>query len=124
MEKIITENGCRVEQSISGYWMLLRGEDVLYDDSACEDLNEDKETAEAFFAGYLRDMKVSSIKTYNSNMEVYTEGAGCFALDRDHYSVYNKDEAREELMSEGFLLEDIETMISTMETYEWLSMDE
>lgn len=118
---IITENGCRVEKSNSGYWRLLRGEDVLFDDSACEDLNEEKETAEAFFAAYLSDMKVSSIKTYNSNMEVYTEGAGCFALDRDHYSVCDKDEAREELMSKGFLLADIEMIISTMETYEWFN---
>ncbi len=76
----------------------MRGEDVLFDDSACEDLNEDKDTAEAFFAEYLNGMKVSTVKAYPSNIEIFTEGMGCFSLDRDHYSVYDKDEAREKLM--------------------------
>ena len=30
--------------------------EVIYDDSACEELNEDKETAEAFFAEYLKEL--------------------------------------------------------------------
>ena len=32
--------------------------ELVYDDSACEDLNEDKETAEAFFAEYLKEMNL------------------------------------------------------------------
>ena len=52
----ITENGYSVEQSISGYWRLMKDGEVIYDDSACEDLNEDKETAEAFFIEYLKEL--------------------------------------------------------------------
>ena len=56
MEKnIITDNVYSVEQSISGYWRLMKGEEVILDDSACEDLNVDRETAEAFFCEYLKE---------------------------------------------------------------------
>lgn len=54
-KNIIEENGYSVEQSISGYWRLMKDGEVVYDDSACEDLNEDKETAEAFFTEYLNN---------------------------------------------------------------------
>ena len=52
-KNIITENRYSVEQSISGYWRLMKDGEVIYDDSACNELNEDKETAEAFFVEYL-----------------------------------------------------------------------
>ena len=55
-KNIITENGYSVEQSISGYWRLMKDGEVIYDDSACEELNEDKETAEALFAEYLKEL--------------------------------------------------------------------
>ena len=55
-KNIIIENGYSVEQSISGYWRLMKDGEVIYDDSACEELNEDKETAEAFFAEYLKEL--------------------------------------------------------------------
>lgn len=55
-KNIITENGYSVDQSISGYWRLMKDGEVIYDDSACEELNEDKETAEAFFAEYLKEL--------------------------------------------------------------------
>ena len=55
-KNIITENGYSVEQSISGYWRLMKDGEVIYDDSACEYLNEDKETAEAFFIEYLKEL--------------------------------------------------------------------
>lgn len=55
-KNIITENGYSVEQSISGYWRLMKDGEVIYDDSACEELNEGKETAEAFFAEYLKEL--------------------------------------------------------------------
>lgn len=62
MEKnIITDNGYSVEQSITGYWRLMKGEEVIFDDSACEDLNGDREMAEAFFTEWL-----------NENMDSYT----------------------------------------------------
>ena len=52
---IITENGYTVEQSISGYWRLMKDGEVIYDDSAYEDLNEDEETARAFFIEYITE---------------------------------------------------------------------
>lgn len=55
-KNIIIENGYSVEQSISGYWRLMKDGEVIYDDSACEELNEDKETAEAFFVEYLKEL--------------------------------------------------------------------
>ena len=54
-KSIIEENGYSIEQSISGYWRLMKDGKVIYDDSACEELNEDKETAEAFFCEYLKE---------------------------------------------------------------------
>lgn len=55
-KNIITENGYSVEQSISGYWRLMKDGEVIYDDSVCKELNEDKETAEAFFVDYLKEL--------------------------------------------------------------------
>lgn len=55
-KNIITENGYSVEQSISGYWRLMKDGEVIYDDSDCKELNEDKETAEAFFVDYLKEL--------------------------------------------------------------------
>lgn len=54
-QNIITENGFTVEQAIEGHWRLMKNGEVIYYDSACEDLNEDKETAEAFFEDYLKE---------------------------------------------------------------------
>ena len=42
-----------IEQSISGYYRLMLDEEPFIDDSACEDLNEDYDTAEGFFLEYL-----------------------------------------------------------------------
>lgn len=39
----------------------MKGEEVIFDDSACEDLNGDREMAEAFFTEWL-----------NENMDSYT----------------------------------------------------
>lgn len=55
-KNIITENGYSVEYSIRGYWRLMKDGEVIYDDSACKELNEDKETAEAFFVEYLKEL--------------------------------------------------------------------
>ena len=63
-DKIVSATGksyC-IERSISGYYrLMLDGEPVL-DDSAAEDLNEDRETAEAFFANYLLEYVVPEDK--------------------------------------------------------------
>lgn len=40
--------GYRMEQSITGYWRLFKGEELVHDDSACEDVY-DMETAEYLF---------------------------------------------------------------------------
>ena len=122
MKNIIKENGYTVEQSISGYWRLIKNGEVIYDDSACEDLNEDRETAEAFFTEFLKNSKVSNVNIYPSNMEVFTEGAGCIHIERDTFSWLNEDEAREELTEKGILLKgDIDDIIGKMQTAEWLS---
>ena len=60
-KNILTENGYSVEQSISGYWRLMKDGEVIYDDSACNELNEDKETAEVFFADYLKELYNNSL---------------------------------------------------------------
>lgn len=52
---ILTENGYTVEQAFSGYYRLMRGENVILDDSACEDYYCEKEDAESIFEEYLRN---------------------------------------------------------------------
>ena len=58
-----TEKNFRINRSISGYYyrLMLDGEPII-DDSACEDLNEDYETAEAFFMRYLMEYEVPESK--------------------------------------------------------------
>lgn len=51
-----------IEQSISGYYRLMLGEEPVIDDSACGDLNEDYETAEAYFKNYLLEYEVPEDK--------------------------------------------------------------
>lgn len=51
---ILTENGYTVEQTISGYYRLMRGENIILDDSACEDYY-DEDTATAMFTSYLKE---------------------------------------------------------------------
>lgn len=53
-----TEKNFRINQSISGYYRLMLDGEPIIDDSACEDLNEDYETAEAFFMQYLLECEV------------------------------------------------------------------
>ena len=43
-----------VEQSISGYYRLLKNGDIELDDSACEDVQEE-ESAYSFFAEYIKE---------------------------------------------------------------------
>lgn len=60
--KIITDNGYSVEQSISGYWRLMKDGEIIYDDSACEDVNGDKETAVAFLPSiYMKPLTLQRI---------------------------------------------------------------
>lgn len=70
-----------MEQSISGYWRLMKDGEVIYDDSACEELNEDKETAEDFFEEYLKEnMKAHDVDYANYNVKVI-EDSKYFHID-------------------------------------------
>lgn len=44
-----------IEQGIGGDYRLVRDGELIFEDPACGDLNEDKETAEAFFVQYIKD---------------------------------------------------------------------
>ena len=57
-----TEKNFRINQSISGYYRLMLDGEPIIDDSACEDTNEDYETAEAFFTRYLLEYEVPERK--------------------------------------------------------------
>ena len=57
-----TEKNFRINQSISGYYRLMLDGEPIIDDSACEDTNEDYETAEAFFMQYLLEYEVPENK--------------------------------------------------------------
>lgn len=53
--KKLEDFGYSLEQSITGYWRLIKGDEVFYDDPSCEDLNKDELTARAFFDDYLKN---------------------------------------------------------------------
>ena len=57
-----TEKNFRINRSISGYFRLMLDGEPIIDDSACEDVNEDYETAEAFFMRYLLEHEVPENK--------------------------------------------------------------
>lgn len=63
-ERIVsaTGKGYYIERSISGYYRLMLDGEPVFDDSAAEELNEDRETAEAFFASYLLEYVVPEDK--------------------------------------------------------------
>ena len=63
-ERIVsaTGKGYYIERSISGYYRLMLDGKPVIDDSAAEDLNEDRETAEALFANYLLEYVVPEDK--------------------------------------------------------------
>ena len=50
------------ERSISGYYRLMLDGEPVVDDSAAEEVNEDRETAEVFFANYLLEYAVPEDK--------------------------------------------------------------
>ena len=57
-----TEKNFRINYSISGYYRLMLDGEPIIDDSACDDVNEDYETAEAFFTRYLLEYEVPESK--------------------------------------------------------------
>lgn len=48
------KNSYQVEQSISGYYRLYKNGELVYDDPACEDVQEE-ESAYSFFAEYIKE---------------------------------------------------------------------
>lgn len=63
-ERIVsaTDKDYYIERSISGYYRLMLDGEPVFDDSAAEELNEDRETAEAFFSSYLLEYVVPEAK--------------------------------------------------------------
>lgn len=57
-----TGKAFRIEKSISGYYRLMLGDEPYFDDSACEDVNENQETAESFFGQLLLEEEVPDAK--------------------------------------------------------------
>lgn len=57
-----TGKNFEIKQSISGYYRLMLDGEPVIDDSACEDLNEDYDTAEGYFINYLLEYEVPEDK--------------------------------------------------------------
>ena len=57
-----TEKNYRINYSISGYYRLMLDGEPIIDDSACEDTNEEYETAEALLTRYLLEYEVPESK--------------------------------------------------------------
>lgn len=51
--KKLEDFGYTLEQSITGYWRLIKDGNLFYDDPTCEDLNGTEEQARYFFDDYL-----------------------------------------------------------------------
>lgn len=78
---ILEENGYSLEQNVGGSWRLMRDDVLIYDDPACEDLNEDEATAAAFFTEYFNEY----VKSYSMDYENYhvniTEDSEYYHID-------------------------------------------
>ena len=63
-DRIVSATGKKyyIERSISGYYRLMLDGEPVFDDSAAEEVNEDREVAEAFFANYLLEYVVPEDK--------------------------------------------------------------
>ena len=63
-DKTVSATGKKyyIERSISGYYRLMLDGEPVFDDSAAEELNEDREAVEAFFANYLLEYVVPEDK--------------------------------------------------------------
>ena len=75
-DRIVSATGRNyyIERSISGYYRLMLDGEPVFDDSAAEELNEDREVAEAFLANYLLEYVISEDKREIYN-EIFSE---CF----------------------------------------------
>lgn len=81
VSSILEENVYSLEKSVGGSWRLMRDDVLIYDDPACEDLNEDEATAVEFFTGYFKEY----VKSYSMDYENYhvniTEDSEYYHID-------------------------------------------
>ena len=78
---ILEENGYSIEQSVGGSWRLMRDDVLIYDDPACEDLNEDEATAVAFFTEYFKEYVKSYSMVYGNYLVNITEDSEYYHID-------------------------------------------
>ena len=78
---ILEEDGYSIEQSAGGSWRLMRDDVLIYDDPACEDLNEDEDTAVAFFTGYFKEYVKSYFIDYENYHVNITEDSEYYHID-------------------------------------------
>lgn len=45
-----------LEKTISGYWRIMEGKEIIFDDSTCEEMNGSREQAEAFLQQYIKEL--------------------------------------------------------------------
>ena len=57
-----TEKNYRINRSMRRYYRLMLDGEPIIDDSACDEVNKDYETAEAFFMRYLLEYEVPESK--------------------------------------------------------------
>lgn len=90
-DNIITQLGYNIEMSISGYYRLMKNNEVIYDDSASDDLNEDYDTALSFFESYLNEYA----KAYEYKGHDVVEDEKFYHIGEDSYckSEWTLDEA-------------------------------
>lgn len=90
-EKIVEATGKNftINQSVSGYYRLMLDGEPVIDDSACEEVNEDYDTAEGYFANYLLEYEVPESK---KEMRC---GAWFLKDEKKKYTVYKNDEVNE-----------------------------
>lgn len=90
-DNIITKLGYSIEKSISGYYRLIKNNEVIYDDSASDDLNEDYDTALSFFESYLNEYA----KTYEYKGHHVVEDEKFYHIGKESFnkSEWTLDEA-------------------------------
>lgn len=90
-DNIITQLGYSIEKSISGYYRLIKNNEVIYDDSASDDLNEDYDTALSFFESYLNEYA----KAYKYNGHDVVEDEKFYHIGKESFnkSEWTLDEA-------------------------------
>ena len=104
-DRIVSATGRNyyIERSISGYYRLMLDGEPVFDDSAAEEVNEDRETAEAFFANYLFEYVVpeDKIERYNEIFEECFGNLETFEKIAIHNNYITEDDAFGYIVSEN-----------------------